>query len=96
MKLSQIRHHPLAKRLGGHGKSVSYSTVYRWTTRGINGARLSVLHVRGVLCTTEKALAELAYRLTEAPPLPPRPDRTKRQKEIASKYADAVLDSAGF
>ena len=51
----------LPKRRGN--RDVNVSTVYRWTTAGLQGVRLESVQVGGTRCTTSEALARFFAKL---------------------------------
>jgi hypothetical protein len=48
------------------GRRPAYSTVWRWRTRGVAGARLECVRYRGLWCSTADAFADFFARRAAA------------------------------
>ena len=77
------------------GKKLSFSTLWRWATKGIRGHRLEVLRVGGALCTSEAALKRFFAKLT-APPAPPGGSTLTPSARVGARRAEAEADMAGI
>ena len=51
-----------------NGKHPNPSTIWRWCTTGLHGAKLQYARVGNRMCTTEEALHQFLYREDKSPP----------------------------
>jgi hypothetical protein len=73
-----------------NGKRVAFTTLLRWTQRGIRGVKLESLRVGGTLCTSKEALQRFFAALSEQPQQA-TPSRQKRvDKAVAELTARGV------
>ncbi len=76
------------------GKRVSYSTLWRWSAKGLaDGRRLQILKVGGGLYVSRAALAAFAQPRGVDPAAPPI--RTPAQRRRGHEEAGRLLDRAG-
>jgi hypothetical protein len=93
-----------------NGKRINFSTLWRWSMRGVRGVKLETLRIGGTLATSHEALQRFADALTasdsqlfETPPTtqpkrrgrPPK-IRTVNQRERDVQAAEARLGAAGI
>jgi hypothetical protein len=76
------------------GKKLSKATVFRWANPGVRGARLEVIRVGNMLCTSLPALQRFFERLAQREPTPPGSLREQRDRDLAR--VEEQLDQAGI
>ena len=77
------------KRPGG-GR-INAATAFRWVQRGIRGVKLESLLIGGQRYTTEEALQRFFVAATAAAGGLSQPVRSPRNRERATRRADAAL-----
>ena len=83
----------LARREG-----VAVSTAWRWTLRGVRGAKLETFSVGAKRYTTDEAFGRFVEATTAAAQTTPPPPtvRTHHQRTAAITRAERELKSVGF
>lgn len=75
------------------GRGLNFSTIWRWTLRGVGGVRLEVVKVGSTTCTTEGAIVRFIERLTAGPGLPGEaslPSQIRQQHNAAERALTAA------
>ncbi len=75
---------------GGH---VNPATTFRWSTKGLKGHKLAVVHIGGRMLTTWKSFLDFSAAVAAARASTPTPTR-RASKRI--KNARQVLQAAGI
>jgi hypothetical protein len=75
-------------RLRG-GKSVSPSTIWRWSRFGIRGVKLETIKIGGTTCTSAAALRRFFARLSGEP-------ATQTPPGLRNETVERALDSIGM
>jgi len=93
------------------GKRPAFSTIWRWATVGVNGARLETVRVGSTLCTTRAAVERFIEAQSAGPGdagcavglrSPSRPGeggrtyRSPGKRERAVRKAEEILRGAGY
>lgn len=78
------------------GRRPSFTTFWRWSTRGIRGVKLETLLVGGQRCTTAEAVLRFIAETTAVANGEPTPQRTTRQRAAAIKQAERDCQRAGI
>ena len=72
------------------------STLHRWRLRGVRGVKLETFLIGGRRFTSREALERFIERTTAAAHGAPTPQRTRRQREVDIRRADAELKVDGI
>ena len=76
-----------------NGKHPSPSTIWRWCTTGLNGAKLQYARVGTRMCTTEEALYKFLYREDTTPRENLKPPLTTGPENSSTKKSAVRLQA---
>src|SRR5262245_17053072 len=95
--LIALRDVPRCLPIRPNGKRLHISAVYRWTLRGVKGARLETIRIGGTTYTSREAIQRFSERLSGAEPAPQlvNPVSRSRQRQLEQANA-AVMESLGL
>ena len=80
-----------------NGKRIHISTVYRWTTRGIDGVVLSTTQVGNLRCTTPEMLQTFFQALAAKRQRQPPSQSTPHDRDnLSATQARQALNAAGI
>jgi hypothetical protein len=90
--LAKAAKHQLFRGKSRDGRSLNFSTVWRWALNGIRGVKLETVRVGNTLCTTEPAMQRFIERLSnpDAGDIAETPAMRRRAHEAAVKELAAA------
>ena len=72
-----------------NGKKISLPTCYRWRNTGLEGIRLEVCYIAGIVYTSKQALRRFDERVTAAKLAPNVPMSKATPKQVAKAHEAA-------
>jgi Protein of unknown function (DUF1580) len=86
--------HRLFRGIARNGRSLSFSTLFRWQEHGYHGVKLETCRVGRALCTSSEAIERFIERLSE--PVARSAVVTRAQAHRAHQSAERQLRAAGI
>lgn len=83
--------HRLFRAKSSSGRGLNFSTIWRWSLRGVRGVKLDTVRIGSTLCTSEAAIVRFVERLTNpATPAALGPSARRRAHKSAVKELAAA------